>query len=109
MEKGNVANYRDSTIPYVSFIFTYRDSSFFHSYSFVLYYQLNGTNANKDEKFRATQYVQQVRSERGGKAKVEVLEEDQTSPEHEIFKSLKAGVSKNSIKRVRISFECYAH
>lgn len=62
-------------------------------------YQLNGEKANKDEKFRATQYVQQVRSERGGKAKVEVLEEDQTSPDHEVFKSLKAGVSKNSIKR----------
>lgn len=61
---------------------------------------MNGTNANKDEKFRATQYVQQVRSDRGGKAKVEVLEEDQTSSEHEIFKSLKAGVSKNSVKRV---------
>jgi gelsolin len=62
-------------------------------------YQLNGKNANKDEKFRASQYVRELRSERGGKAQLEVLEEDDTPPTHEIFKHLKDGVSKRSIKR----------
>ncbi|XP_066923102.1 gelsolin-like protein 1 [Clytia hemisphaerica] len=62
-------------------------------------YQLNGSNANKDEKFRATQYVQKIKSERGGKAKLEVLEEGDTASDHEIFKSLKDGVSRNSVKR----------
>jgi len=62
-------------------------------------FQLNGSKANKDEKFRATQYSQELKSERGGKAKLEVLEEDDVSPDHEIFAQMKAGVSKNSIKR----------
>jgi len=37
--------------------------------------QWNGSECNKDEKFRATQYLQTLRSERNGKPKVEVFEE----------------------------------
>lgn len=62
-------------------------------------YQLNGENANKDEKFRATQYVQQLKSARGGKAVLEVLEERDTPADHKIYTILKAGVSKRSLKR----------
>jgi gelsolin len=37
-------------------------------------YQYNGESCNKDEKFKATQYCSALKSERGGKANVEVLD-----------------------------------
>lgn len=57
-------------------------------------YQYNGKNANKDEKFKATQYVQKLKAERLGKATLEVLEEDEVGEDHVIFKELKEGKSK---------------
>ena len=62
-------------------------------------FQYNGKNANKDEKFRATQYVQMIKSERMGKASLEVLDEDEVDEDHPIFSNLKEGVSKNKKKR----------
>ncbi|OWF42507.1 gelsolin-like protein 2 [Mizuhopecten yessoensis] len=52
-------------------------------------YQYNGSNANKDERFRATQYLQKLKSDRGGKVKVEVLDERDTSEEDPAFNNLK--------------------
>lgn len=51
-------------------------------------FQFNGKNANKDEKFKATQYVQKLKAERMGKASLEVLEEDEVGPDHVIFGNL---------------------
>ncbi|KAL3852602.1 hypothetical protein ACJMK2_016221 [Sinanodonta woodiana] len=51
-------------------------------------YQFNGRNGNKDEKFKAGQYVQQLEAERGGKAKSEVLDEDDMPEDHEFYTSL---------------------
>jgi gelsolin len=39
-------------------------------------YQWNGHTSNKDERFKATQYLQQLRSDRCGRANVEVLDGD---------------------------------
>jgi gelsolin len=41
-------------------------------------YQWNGKTCNKDEKFKAVQYLQTLKSERGGKPEVESLGEDKT-------------------------------
>lgn len=38
-------------------------------------WQFNGSECNKDERFKATQYLQTIKSERNGKASVEVIEE----------------------------------
>ena len=51
-------------------------------------YQWNGKTCNKDEKFKAGQYMQQLKSERGGKPKVESLEEADTSKSHQFYTSL---------------------
>lgn len=51
-------------------------------------YQLNGSGANKDEKFQAMQYCQQLESDRNGKAKAETFEEGAISEEHDFYKSL---------------------
>ncbi|XP_033746050.1 gelsolin-like protein 2 [Pecten maximus] len=53
-------------------------------------YQFNGKGATKDERFKATQYLQKLKSERGGKAKVEVLDETDTSDNHSVISALKA-------------------
>ncbi|XP_013406840.1 gelsolin-like protein 2 [Lingula anatina] len=42
-------------------------------------YQWNGTDSNKDERFKAMALCQQLESERGGRAKADVLEEFSTS------------------------------
>lgn len=57
-------------------------------------FQFNGETANKDEKFRATQYVQQLRSERMGKPRLDILEEKQISQKHPMYKKLPDGQSK---------------
>ena len=63
--------------------------------TFFELYQYNGENADKDEKFRAVQYVQQLKDERGGKVKEsDVLEEGSTSKNHKAIKSLREGTSK---------------
>ena len=59
-------------------------------------YQYNGKNANKDERFRATQYVTMLKSERMGKAKVDVVDEGDVDETHVIFTTLKDGVSKRT-------------
>lgn len=50
-------------------------------------YQYNGTNSNKDERFKAMQFVQELESERGD-AKGEVLEEDDLRDSHEFMQQL---------------------
>lgn len=63
-------------------------------------YQFNGKNANKDEKFKGTQYVQKLKAERMGRATLEVLEEDEVDPGHAIFSNLREGQSKKgSLKK----------
>lgn len=57
-------------------------------------FQFNGETANKDEKFRATQYVQQLRSERMGKPRLDILEEKSISQKHPMYKKLPEGKSK---------------
>lgn len=56
-------------------------------------YQYNGKNANKDEKFKATQYVQKLKAERG-KAELEVLEENDVIDGHPVLNHLQDGKSK---------------
>eukprot|EP00795_Rhopilema_esculentum_P012114 gene12114-2720_t len=57
-------------------------------------YQFNGKDADKDEKFRAAQYVQQLKSDRCGKVKTAVvLEEERTSSDHKALKMLRDGSS----------------
>lgn len=51
-------------------------------------YQWNGKTCNKDEKFKAVQYLQSVKSERGGKPKVESLDERELSPGHKFYTAL---------------------
>ncbi|XP_071808772.1 gelsolin-like protein 2 [Asterias amurensis] len=51
-------------------------------------YQWNGKGANKDEKFKAVQYLQQLKSDRGGKPKVETLDEGDVSSTHKFYSSL---------------------
>jgi gelsolin len=52
-------------------------------------YQWNGTGCNKDEKFKAMQYLQKLRSERG-KATSETLEEADTPESHPFYDFLTA-------------------
>ncbi|XP_045164503.1 gelsolin-like protein 2 [Mercenaria mercenaria] len=51
-------------------------------------YQWNGSGSNKDERMKAMQYLQELKSERSGKASSEVLDEGSTEPGHEFYKSL---------------------
>lgn len=51
-------------------------------------YQWNGRGSNKDERFKAGQFCQQLESERSGRAKADVLEEDSTDRSHLFYQSL---------------------
>ncbi|XP_071829544.1 gelsolin-like protein 2 [Apostichopus japonicus] len=51
-------------------------------------YQWNGAECNKDEKFKAVQYIQNLKSERHGKPKNETLEEGLISNNHHFYESL---------------------
>ena len=51
-------------------------------------FQWNGKTCNKDEKFKAVQYLQTLKSERGGKPKVESLDEREISSSHKFYASL---------------------
>ncbi|XP_022092737.1 gelsolin-like protein 2 [Acanthaster planci] len=51
-------------------------------------YQWNGATCNKDEKFKAVQYLQQVKSERGGKPTVESLDERDIPSSHKFYEKL---------------------
>jgi len=57
-------------------------------------FQFNGKNANKDEKFKATQYLQFLKADRHGKAQTETLEEDEVDGDHPIWSHLVQGKSK---------------
>ncbi|XP_057306222.1 gelsolin-like protein 1 [Hydractinia symbiolongicarpus] len=57
-------------------------------------YQYNGSKCSHDEKFKAAQECARIRSQRGGKVRVETLEENSTSPEHPALMNLKDGESK---------------
>ncbi|CAH8575856.1 unnamed protein product [Heterobilharzia americana] len=48
-------------------------------------YQWNGSKSSKDERFRAGQYLQQLESDRNGRCKTEVIEEDEKSNEMKQF------------------------
>ncbi|XP_065841185.1 gelsolin-like protein 1 [Oscarella lobularis] len=54
-------------------------------------YQWNGSSCNKDEKFKALQYIQGLKSDRGGKANVETLDENDMSPGHKFYTHLPEG------------------
>ena len=62
--------------------------------SVLFLFQFNGETANKDEKFRATQYVNQLKSERMGKPRLDILEENAISAKHPMYRLLKDGKSK---------------
>jgi len=63
--------------------------------SFYELYQFNGKNADKDEKFKAAQYVQKLKSDRCGKVKTAVvLEEEKTPSNHRAIMTLRDGTSK---------------
>ena len=51
-------------------------------------YQWNGSQSSKDERFKAMQYLNNLKSERGGQCKSEVLEENSISKEHTFWQSL---------------------
>lgn len=51
-------------------------------------YQWNGSGCNKDEKFKASQYLTQLKSERGGKPSTEVLDEADTGASHPFYDAL---------------------
>jgi len=51
-------------------------------------YQWNGKTANKDEKFKASQYLRNLASSRNGKTKIEVLEETEASSNREFLEKL---------------------
>lgn len=59
-------------------------------------FQFNGETANKDEKFKATMYVNSIRRERRGKPRLEILDEKTTSVGHRFFKLLPEGQSKEN-------------
>jgi len=63
--------------------------------NFFEIYQFNGKDADKDEKFKAAQYVQQLKSDRCGKVKsAVVLDEERTPSDHKALKCLRDGESK---------------
>ncbi|KAH3816577.1 gelsolin-like protein 2 [Dreissena polymorpha] len=51
-------------------------------------YQWNGSGSNKDERMKAMQYLQGLKSERSGRPNSEVLEEGDTDRDHEFYKAL---------------------
>lgn len=52
-------------------------------------YQWNGSGSNKDERFRAAQYLQELQSERGN-ASAETFDENEISQSHRFYESLTA-------------------
>lgn len=58
-------------------------------------YQWNGRGANKDERFRAMQYCEELKQERSGKATKEVLDQDSTEEDHEFYKAINAGMEED--------------
>ncbi|CAH1784269.1 unnamed protein product [Owenia fusiformis] len=50
--------------------------------------QWNGEGSNKDERFKAVQFLQKLKGERGGKADTQNLDEARLNPEHLFYKSI---------------------
>ncbi len=69
------------------------------------YLQWNGNTCNKDEKFKAVQYLQTIKAERNGKPKVEVLEERDMSPNHKFYSNLRDGTAEKEPEEVGICCE----
>lgn len=51
-------------------------------------YQWNGKQCNKDEKFKAVQHLQELKSERSGRCTVEALDQDDISDRHPFYEAL---------------------
>ncbi|XP_014772820.1 gelsolin-like protein 2 [Octopus bimaculoides] len=51
-------------------------------------YQWNGAQSNKDEKFKAAMYINDLKNSQSTAITTEVLEEDSTEPDHEFYKAL---------------------
>ncbi|XP_067684710.1 gelsolin-like protein 2 [Haliotis asinina] len=51
-------------------------------------FQFNGSKSSKDERFKAMQFCQELESERNGRAKAEVIEDESTDQSHEFYKAL---------------------
>ncbi len=66
----------------------------------LTYVQWNGSTCNKDEKFKAVQYTQKIKTERSGKPKVEVLEERDMTPNHKFYSSLSDGTAEKEPEEV---------
>ncbi|XP_013406832.1 gelsolin-like protein 2 [Lingula anatina] len=58
-------------------------------------YQWNGSGSNKDERFKAVQYLQKIKDERNGKASAETLDENDVSTAHEFYSHLQDGEPEN--------------
>lgn len=61
-------------------------------------YQWNGSKCSHDEKFKAAQELNRLKSLRGGKVRAETLEENSTSAEHPALMVLKDGEKKEKSK-----------
>ena len=51
-------------------------------------FQFNGKACNKDEKFKAVQYIQEIKSKRNGRPEVQVLDESDTPDNHKFYENL---------------------
>lgn len=58
-------------------------------------YQWNGRSCNKDEKFKAVQYLQQMKSERSGRCRTEALDQDDISEKHKFYEALDEDVDED--------------
>ncbi|WP_395239283.1 hypothetical protein, partial [Salmonella sp. s54412] len=89
--KGEKKNVKISEIP------PYRDAleegDVFIIDTGLLIYQWNGCRCNKDEKFKAVQYLQTIKAQRSGKPNVESLDEREISNDHKVYHLLKSGSS----------------
>nr|CAX72851.1 gelsolin [Schistosoma japonicum] len=72
-------------------------------------YQWNGRGSNKEEKFKASQFLQQLEDERNGRYKTEVIDEDDVEgnkkfnsllPDVEVKEKVKKEIGKKAIYRV---------
>jgi gelsolin len=71
----------------------------------MLLYQWNGNKSNKDERFKAMQYLENLKNERTGE-RAEVIEEDNTPPDHIFYKSLtQPDVPDHAMDRVYVRTE----
>lgn len=65
-------------------------------------YQWNGDTANKDEKFKAMQYCNDLKRERSGRPKVEIYEATAISKDHRFYKNLAEGAEKKRKEKAQL-------